>query len=56
VKYVGITLTCSDITGNAGIQNRICGICGKKPGSLIRAIGTRSGRIKELEIRQTKEG
>jgi len=37
--------------GNAGTQNRICGICGTRPGSLIKAIGIRSEGIKELEIR-----
>jgi len=48
---VGTTLTCGDITGgDAGTQNRICGICGRKPGSLIRAIGIRSEGIKELEF------
>jgi len=40
-----------DITGTAGTQNRIIGICRTKPGSLIRAIGIRSEGIKELEIR-----
>jgi len=47
---VGITLTCSDITGNAGNLNRIIGIWGMKLGFLIRAIGIRSEGIKELEF------
>jgi len=48
---VGTTLTCGDIPGgDAGTQNRIIGICGRKPGSLIRAIGIRSEGIKELEF------
>jgi len=50
VVLVVTTLTCGDITGNAGTQNRIIGTCGRKPGSLIRAIGTRSEGIKELEF------
>jgi len=48
---VGTTLAYSDITGNAGTQNRICGICGMKPGFLIRAIGIRSEGIKGAGIR-----
>ena len=50
--FVGTTLACSDIRGNAGPQNRICWICGMKPGFLIRAIGIRSEGIKELKSAQ----
>jgi len=50
LKVVGITLTCGDITRNAGNLSRIIGICRIEPGSLIRAIGIRSEGIKELDF------